>query len=335
VNWCHRVGALMMRFDLLALGVLTILLSVGPAAFGQAPERVYRLGVLSPSSGTLEQSRAEAFPELARLGFVEGQNLVVEARFGPTEQLPALARELASVHPDVVIAAGGAAIRAMRQAAVATPIVGALIGEDPVAAGFAASLARPGGMITGIVMLAPELDGKRLQVLHEAVPGAHKIAALAPDPKRAAPNLAAVREAADRLDIELFPVFTDTLSDYGAAFAAMRNAGADALEIISDPELFTNAPRLAALAIEARLPTVCEWAEMARSGCLLGYGPHRTELQHRVANYIARIFAGAAPGDLPIEQPVRYNFAINLKTANALGVTIPPSILARADEVIE
>jgi putative tryptophan/tyrosine transport system substrate-binding protein len=319
--------------DLFALGAITVLVSAIPAAFAQSPERVYRLGMLSPSSGTIERLRAGVVPELARLGFIEGRNLVFEARFGTTEHLPALARELASMHPDVVMATGGPAIRAIRQAAGATPIVGSFIGEDPIKADFATSLGHPGGTITGIVMLATELERKRLQLLHETVPGVHRVAALVANAQ--GPNLPAAKEAADLLGVELLPFFAEMPDDYQAAFAAMRRSEAGALQILSSPQFFSDAPSLAALALESKLPTVCEWAEMARSGCLLGYGPDFTELRDRLAGYVAQIFRGASPGELPIEEPTHYAFAINLKTAKVLGLTIPSYMLARADEVIE
>ena len=215
------------------------------------------------------------------------------------------------------------------------PIIGGFIGEEPIVAGFASSRAHPGGTITGIAMLAPELDAKRLLLLHEAVPNSRRIAALAVRVSRDAPNIAAVKEAADRAGVELLPFYAASRDDYPSVFAAMRSAGAEAVEIISAPELYTDAAMLAKLAAETRLPTMCEWAEMAQSGCLLGYGPDFAELERRVANYVARIFRGAAPGELPIERPTHFQFAVNLKTAKALGLTVPPAILARADDVIE
>jgi putative ABC transport system substrate-binding protein len=325
----------MKRRSLLLTGVVTVLCSAGPAAFAENVEKVHRLGVLSPGTGPVERMRTITFPELARLGFTEGRNLVIDVRAGPREQIPALAQDLTSTRPEVIIAVSAYAIRAIRQADGTVPIVGAFIGEDPITAGFAASLSRPGGMITGIVMLAPELDAKRLYLLHEAVPGAHPIAALAANRERDAANLTAVKDAADRAGIELLLFFGATPDDYRVAFAAMHRADAEALEIVSAPELYTDASKLAVLAVEMQLPTICEWAEMARSGCLLGYGPDYTELQHSVANYVARILRGAAPSELPIEGPTHFKFAINMKTAKVLGVTIPPALLARADEVIE
>ena len=316
------------------LALIPIWFSIGGVALPQEPDRIFRLGVLSVSPGTLQRLRGVMFPELARLGFTEGRNLVVEARFGPMGELPALARQLAAAHPDAIIAAGNA-IGAARQATSTTAIIGAFIGVDPVAAGFAATLARPGGNVTGVAMLAPELDGKRLQLLHEAVPGGSRIAALAASPDQHAPNLAAMRQVASHEGLALLPFYAAQPEDYPATFAAMRGAGASALQIVSAPQFLTNAATLAELAADARLPTMCEWRSMAVQGCLLGYGPDYTELQRRVADYVACILRGAAPGDLPIEQPTHYELAVNLKTAAALGLTIPQSILGRADEVIE
>jgi putative ABC transport system substrate-binding protein len=316
------------------LALIPIWFSIGGVALAAEPDRIYRLGVLSVSPGTLQRLRAVMFPELARLGFTEGRNLVVEARFGPMEELPALARQLAAAHPDAIIAAGNA-IDAAQQATRTTAIIGAFIGADPVAAGFATTLSRPGGNVTGVAMLAPELDGKRLQLLHEAVPGGSRIAALAASPDQHAPNLAAMRQVASDEGLALLPFYAAQPEDYPATFEAMRGAGASALQILSAPQFLTNAATLAELALEARLPTMCEWRSMAAQGCLLGYGPDYIELQRRVADYVARILRGAAPGDLPIEQPTHYELAVNMKTAAALGLAIPQSILGRADEVIE
>ena len=318
-----------------ALFVIGLLLSLANAcAFAQTEPKIYHLGVLSPSSGTVERLRRLMLPELAKLGFTEGDNLVLNVEAGPREELPRLARALAATRPDAVVAASAAAIRAMQEEGRTVPIIG-FIGEDPMSAGFAASLAHPGGSVTGIVMLTPELDAKRLGVLHEAVPNSRRIAALAVQATRDEPNVAAVREAAGRAGVELLPFYAASRDEYPSVFAAMRSAGAEAVEIISAPELYTDAAMLSKLASEARLPTICQWAEMAQSGCLLGYGPDLAEEERRMANYVARIFRGASPGDLPIEGPTHFHFAVNLKTAKALGLTLPPAILARVDDVIE
>jgi ABC-type uncharacterized transport system substrate-binding protein len=324
-----------MKRRALASPALALVIWVAATMATNAADNEYRLAILSPSAGAVQHIRTTAVAELARHGFVEGRNLVIETRAAPTERLVSAARELVASKPGVVIATGSAAIRALQGADGSTPIVGAFIGEDPIAAGFATSLAHPGGMVTGIVMLAPELDAKRLQILHEVVPDSHRVAALAVDPRREAPNLAAVREVAERTGIEILPFYAAKATDYPAAFLSTKSAGANALEIVSAPELFTDAVRLAALASKAKLPTACEWAQMAHSGCLIGYGSNFAELQQRVADYVAHILRGVPPGELPIEGPTRFEFAVNLKTARELGITIPRAILARADEVIE
>jgi putative ABC transport system substrate-binding protein len=317
------------------LGLLALTIFTGQGAVARDAAEMHRLGILSPAAGPVQVIRNIALPELAKLGFTEGKNLVVEARVGSTEQLTAVGRDLASIRPDIIIAVGAAAIRAIRDAGDRTPIVGAFIGEDPVVAGFATSLARPGGTVTGIVMLAPELDSKRLHFLHEAFPDRRRIAALAVDEQRDAHNIAAVKEAAGQAGVELLPFYAASPANYASTFDAMRSAGIDGLQITSAPELFASAPGLAALAVEGNLPTICEWAEMAQSGCLFGYGPDISELQRRVAHFVALIFGGTAPGELPIEGPTHFKFVINLKTAKAIGLAIPPSVSALADEVIE
>jgi putative tryptophan/tyrosine transport system substrate-binding protein len=313
--------------------VISAVLAAAAPTLAQTSDKVWRLGVLSP--GSLERFRETILPELAKLGFVEGGNLVVEMRGRAPDKLPELARELLATRPDAVVAVGNFAIRAVQQASSTIPIIGANIGEDPIAAGFATSLARPGGNVTGVEMLAPELDAKRLDLLHQAVPGAHRVAALAVTAQRNAPSLTAVKKAAALAELELLTFEAATPAEYPRVFAAMRATGVEALAILSVPEFANNAEALAALALGSRLPTVCEWDRMAEQGCLLGYGPDVAELRRRTADYVARIFRGAVPGELPIEEPTHYRFAVNLKTATALGLTIPPSLLARADEVIE
>jgi putative ABC transport system substrate-binding protein len=301
----------------------------------QQAGKVWRLGVLTPGVPVLEAIRTIILPELAKQNIVEGQNLMVDVKLGRVETLPQLARELVATAPDVVIAVGGGAIRAILSASSTTPIVGAFIGEDPVAAGFATTLARPGGTVTGVVMLAPELDAKRLDLLHETVPKATRIAALAVDADRDAPNITAMQEEARRGGFELRTFYAVTPQSFPAIFRTISAADVQALAIVSAPELFGNAEQLAALAIEARLPTICEWQAMAKQGCLIGYGPTYAELQRRTANYVGRILHGARAGDLPMELPAHFGFSINAKTARALGIELPPAILLRADEIIE
>jgi putative ABC transport system substrate-binding protein len=206
---------------------------------------------------------------------------------------------------------------------------------DPVAAGFAASFARPGGNITGIGMLATELDAKRLDLLHEAVPEARRVAVLLISEIRHRSTLAAMSEAASTDGIELVPVYAEVPASYPRAFTTMRTAGAQALAIVAAPEFNRDAEILAALATDSGLPTMCEWGHMAARGCLLGYGPVGPQLWRRAADYVTRILRGAVPGELPIEGPAHFEFAVNLKTAKQLALTIPTSVLLRADQVIE
>ncbi len=301
-------------------------------AFAQTPGRIYRLGHLSNSALSESATREITLPELAKLGFVEGRNLVFDGRVGEADALPGLMRELLATRPDAVIAVGPAAIAAAGAATRTVPIVS--FGPNPIELGLAASYARPGGNITGVVILISELEGKRLSILHEAVPARRRVAALIPSAIKAISE-PALRKAAAGLGIELLPFAVTTPADYPAAFAAMRAAGAEALVIGATPEFFRDAKQLAGLALEAGLPTVCEWAEMAQSGCLIGYGPSRAALRRRIADQIAQIFRGTAPGDIAIERPTVFEFAINQRTAKSLGLSIPLAVLAKADDVID
>jgi putative ABC transport system substrate-binding protein len=305
-----------------------------PLGASTAAERIYRLGELAVSAGSLEITRSVTLPELARLGFDEGRNLILEERAGDAAAMPGLARELLLTKPDVIMAIGADAIRAATEATTEVPIV--MFGASPVGKGLAASLARPGGNVTGVVILATELDGKRLDLLRETVPQARRIAALLlPSAPLRQASEREMREVAASTGVELLPFDAGGPEDYPAAFAAMRAAGAQAVVVMAHQAFNRDAALIAGLALEAGLPTVCEWAEMAQTGCLLGYGPSRTKLRRRTAHLVAQILRGAPPGDLPIEQPTHYEFAVNLKTAKALGLTVPQSILGRADEVIE
>lgn len=322
------------REFLLGLGATSAtwpLVAGAPPACAQTPNRIYHLGHLGNSAPSEDSARQITLPELARLGFVEGRNLVFDPRLGESDTLPALMRELLAARPDAVIAVGGAAIVAAGAATRTVPII--TFGADPIELGLAASYARPGGNVTGVVILASELEVKRLSILLEAVPDRRRVAVLTS--AATAIGEAAMRKAAAGLDVELLAFSVTAPADYPAAFAAMRAAGAQALVISATSEFYRHAEQLAALALEARLPTVCEWADMANAGCLIGYGPNRTALRKRMAAQIALIFGGAAPGDIAIERPTVFEFAVNQKIAKSLDVSIPFGVLARADEVIE
>jgi putative tryptophan/tyrosine transport system substrate-binding protein len=302
------------------------------AARAQTPNRIYRLGHLANSADSEAFTRQTTLPELARLGFVEGRNLVFDARVGEPDLLPALMRELLIGQPDAVVAIGPA----LRPAGAATrtvPLVA--FGNDPTELGLAASYARPGGNVTGVVILIGELEAKRLSILLEAVPDRRRVAALVPTQSLGQGNEAALRKAATALGVELLVFPAAAPSEYPAAFAAMRAQGAQALIIGATPQFQRDGRQLAGLALEARLPTVCEWADMAHEGCLIGYGPNRVALRKRMADQIAQIFRGVAPRDIPIERPTAFEFSLNLRIAKSLDLIIPSAVLARADEVIE
>ncbi len=315
------------------LAVVAIWLTPGHA---QSPDRIYRLGHLASTSSSAQGARREMLPALAKLGFSEGRNLVLDARFGAADELPDLMRELLAAKPDAIITVGPVALRVAAEATSLVPIIS--FGPDPVGLGFAKSLARPGGNVTGVMILGEDLDAKRLDLLHEAAPMARSVAVLfsAEYPPSVLENKrAGMRAVAASLGIALLDFNVAAPDDHPAAFAAMRAAGVQALVIGGSPQLDRDTKLLAARALEAQLPTACEWARNTQVGCLLGYSPSTAALRQRMADQVARILRGAAPGELPIERPSVFEFAVNLKIAKALGLTIPESLLARADEVIE
>jgi putative ABC transport system substrate-binding protein len=306
-----------------------------PATLAQSGSKV--VGFLTPGfKDAAYSARKTAIAELARFGFIEGKNLVVEERYanGDASRLAALARELAAARPDVIIAVSNPAIQAAKDAAPSVPIIMAFAGEDPVAAGFISSLARPGGSITGIVMLAPEAEAKRVELAAQAVPGSRRIALLmtryASDER-----VDAVQRSAAVLGLELTVVRVQDRSDYEETFKRLASAEVAMVVVGSSPVFFRDASELARQAAKFRLPVTCEFREMARQGCLLAYGPNVQKLYERVGDYGGRVLQGAKPQELPVEQPHVFDLAVNLKMARELGLTTPTSFTARADEVIE
>lgn len=316
--------------------LLAVLATWLTPSHAQSPDRVYRLGQLSSTSNSVQGTRSQMLPALAKLGFSEGRNLVLDARFGTQDELPGLMRELLAAKPDAIITVGPSALRTAAEATSLVPIIS--FGPDPVGLGFAKSLSRPGGNVTGVMILGEDLDAKRLDLLHEAAPKARSVAVLfsAEYPPSVLENKrAGMRAVAASLGIALLDFTVAAPDDHPAAFAAMRAAGVQALVIGGSPQLDRDTKLLAARALEAQLPTACEWARSTQVGCLLGYSPSTAALRQRMADQVARILRGAVPGELPIERPSVFEFAINLKIAKTLGLTIPESLLARADEVIE
>jgi ABC-type uncharacterized transport system substrate-binding protein len=319
-----------------SLGVLAAPL-VGEA---QQAGRVNRLGILSPG-GVPDPSVATA-PNLVpmalrELGYVDGRNLVVERRFaeGKIDLLPGLARELVQLQVDVIIAAGVEAVQAARDTTGTTPIV-MIVGIDPVARGWVASLSRPGGNITGVTVVAETvLAGKRLELIREAVPGAARIAVLTPGGSGASgAQLREAQKAASALRVKLVVVEVQG-TDYDRAFAAMAAERVDALFVLMSPILTRDRKQIIERAAKYRLPAIYEWREQVEVGGLMSYGSSIVDLSRRVAAYVDKMFKGAKPADLPVEQPTKFELVVNMKTAKALGLTIPPAVLARADEVIQ
>jgi putative ABC transport system substrate-binding protein len=305
-----------------------------PSARAQSPGRIYRLAYLTPTAESIETARRVILPELERQGFTEGRNLVFDARSGAADALPEMARELVARRPDVMVTVGSSALHALSAVTRTIPIVA--FGPDPTELGLAAGLSRPAGNVTGIMIPAVELNAKRLQLMLEAAPDRRRVAVLymASQPNYAA-NLREMDRVATAAGIELVRLAVAGPGDYVDAFAAMRAAGAQGLVILSAPEFDRNIKMLIGLARGARLPAACEWASHASDGCLLGYGPDRNAMRLRLADQIVRILRGTAPGDLPIEVPARFELTINDGVARALGIMLPPTLLARADEVIE
>jgi putative ABC transport system substrate-binding protein len=314
------------------------LLAAPLAAEGQQPDRVYRIGYLSPSmpAPSLGATSSEHLlsSSLRDLGYVEGRNLVIERQFaeGEIARLPGLAGDLVQHRVDVIVAVANSAILAAKEATTTIPIVMGF-GSEPVERGFVMSFARPGGNVTGVTLVADTtLAAKRLELLREAVPSATRIAVLTTD------EIVTQREeaenAAARLGVRLV-VAKVRAHDYERAFATMVAGRARALFVLSSPVLFRDRQPIIELAAKHRLPAMYEWREHVADGGLMAYGASLSGLYGRVATYVDRIFKGANPAELPVEQPDKFAFVINLKTAKALGLTIPPSLLLRADQVIE
>jgi putative ABC transport system substrate-binding protein len=274
-------------------------------------------------------------PELAKFGFVEGANLVTEIRVGDVKVLPQTAREMVNQGPDAILTIATPSGRAVRQATGTIPIIH-FGGEDAVSEGLVQSVPQPGGNITGVVILSKTLDGKRLELLLDAVPGVKRIAILLyPFSPIVAEEEQPFRAVAASAGVEPLVFQTTAPDDYPAAFAAMQAAGAQAVIIGANPTFFAHTEMLTALALQARLPTVCEWASMARQGCLIGYGPDRAKLYQVAARQLVQVLQGVRPEKIPVERPAIFELALSLRTAQALGLDLPQGLIARADEVIE
>jgi putative ABC transport system substrate-binding protein len=322
------------------LGAIPLAVVTAPlAAEAQQAAKIARIGYLAPAlaAGPV----LEAFRQgLRDLGYVEGRNLVIEYRAaeGKFERLPALAAELVALKVDVIVAPPTVAALAAQQATKTLPIV--FIGvADPVASGLVTSLARPGGNVTGSSNLTPELVGKCLEQLTQAVPGVSRVAVLwqpgALGERTEKDMLKEADVAARALGVRLQFVEARGPADIDRAFSDMTRARASALTVLTSAMFINERRRLADLAANNRLPAVYTWREFVDAGGLMSYGPNLADLFRRAATYVDKILKGTKPGDLPVEQPTKFELVINLKTAKALGLTIPQSLLGRADQVIQ
>jgi putative tryptophan/tyrosine transport system substrate-binding protein len=315
------------------------LLAVPRIADAQQTGKVYRIGYLHPATSQDPGGAFSALKQaLAGLGYLVDRNVKFEARFagGKLERLPSLAAELVALRVDVLVAVSPSAIRAARDATATIPIVMAFSGDDPVKSGFVASLSRPGGNITGMTSLTSELAPKWIELLQDAMPDVKRIAVLRSPARPDHTEQVEVMQAAARpRGVRLQVVEAQDLEQYGPAFEDMTRQRAEAVIILSGPEFAQNLVQLAEQAAMHRLPSLWQYRDFVIAGGLLSYGPNIPDLSARAAVFVDKILKGANPGELPVQQPTRFELAINLKTARALGLTIPQSLLLRADEVIQ
>ena len=324
---------------LIGLAVILAVSVLSPLAAGaQQPGKVPRIGFLGATSAFTEKSRIEAFRQgLHELGYVEGENIVIEWRWaeGKFDRLPVLAAELVRLNVEVIVTGGSTSSGAAKEVTTTIPIVMAQT-NDPVGSGFVASLARPGGNMTGLSTFAPELSGKRLELLKEVVPKLSRVAVFGDSTTPG--NAQALKEtelAARALKVQLR--YLDILGpkDIETAFREASKGRADAVLVLGAPVLISPRRQIADLTVKNRLPAAYPVAEYVEDGGLMSYGVSVSDLYRRAATYVNKILKGAKPADLPVEQPTKFELAINLKTAKALGLTIPQSVLGRADQVIE
>jgi ABC-type uncharacterized transport system substrate-binding protein len=320
-------------------GTGAVLLAAPVAAKAQQAGKMPRIGFLAPTTPTAFRPNAEAFRQgLGELGYVEGKTCVLELRYadGRPDRLPELARELVGLKLDVIVTAADPAIAAIKRETRATPIVMAFSG-DPVGTGFVTSLAHPGGNITGLSGISPQLSGKRLELLKQVVPRLSRVAFLwNPDVRSSLLDYRETEATASSLRLELQSVEVSSAADLDRASSTMMRERPQGLIVSgSNPVVISNRAAVAGLALKNRLPSMSPTKEYVDVGGLMSYGPSLPAMFRQAATYVDKILKGAKPADLPVEQPTKFELVINLKTAKALGLTIPPSVLGRADEVIQ
>jgi putative ABC transport system substrate-binding protein len=329
-----------LGWQVLALGMFLTLDAFSATAEAQSGTRIYRLGVLANAFEVSEGPLFDEFLEgLKKAGYVEGKNLVVEWRSseGQFERLPALAAELVRAKVDVIVASSALPAHAAAEATKTIPVVFLLV-SDPVGQKLVGSLSKPGGNVTGLATFAPDvLTARRMQVLKEAVPRASRVAVIS-NPANATHRQLLARElpaAAQAQKLTLVPVELRAPGDLESVFDQAARERADSLYVLGDPISFVHRSQIADMAMQRRLPSLTATRTGVEVGGLVSYGPKLRDLYRRAAIYVDRIFKGAKPADLPVEQPPQFELVVNLKTARALGITLPQSLLRRADEVIQ
>jgi putative ABC transport system substrate-binding protein len=319
--------------------VVAALFFVAPLAAGAQPAgKVHRIGFLGNSTAALEANLVGPLREgLRELGYVEGQNIVIEYRWaeGRYERFPALIAELLAQKVAVIVTAGTPASLAVKKATTSVPLVMVAVG-DPVATGIVASLRRPGGNITGLTSISEDLEGKRLELLREVVPTVSRVAVLwNPDNRILLAELKEIRAAAQVLGMKVQALEVRTPGELEEAFNAIVRERPGALLVMADRFFLFNRQRIMDFATKQRLPGVYAYRELVEAGGLMSFGPSYPGMHKRAAYFVDRILKGAKPADLPVERPLKFELVVNLKAAKALGVTIPPSLLQRADQMIE
>jgi putative ABC transport system substrate-binding protein len=333
-------GRKLMRRNVIALALCALLSALSVPAHAQQPTKVPRIGYLNDSPlGSFPKIRAEAFRQgLRELGYEERKNIVIEWRHadGKFDRLPALAAELVRLKVNVIVTGGGNATRAVKEATSTIPIVMAQSG-DPVVDGFVTSLAQPGGNITGLSRLSPELDGKKLELLKEIVPKLSRVAVFGTSTSAGhAERLRDLERAAGTLGLKLQHLDVQGPKDLEAAFREASKGHADAvLMLVAGPVFNPHRTQVVELAVKNRLPVIYRNRVDVEAGGLVSYGVNLPDLDRRAATYVDKILKGAKPTDLPVEQPTKFEFILNLKAAKQIGLTIPPNVLARADKVIK
>jgi putative ABC transport system substrate-binding protein len=326
-----------MRQTVISFALCALLPALCASAEAQQAKKIPRIGFLGGASASSYAPRIDAFRQgLNGLGYIEGKNIVIEYRYADgKDRLPVLAAELVGLNVDVIVTSGPQATRPAKEATATIPIVMAF-DSDPVGNGFVASLARPGGNITGLSALSPELSGKQLELLKEIIPKLSRVAVLGNSNEPANPKtLREIELAAKAFGVQLQSLDVLGAKDIETAFRAATKRGANALLALASPVLSDHRTQIVDLALKSRLPAIYPFPDYVEAGGLMSYSANIVDLYRRATTYVDKILKGAKPADLPVEQPMKFEFVINLKAAKQIGLTIPPNVLARADRVIK